>query len=138
MGIFKKVPVLFYCILTAFGVAWILENFIFGSITRVGLYFRIIYSFVIVLMSVHAINSVITNSRGALIRNCSFLVSIGFIAYYTYKVIVEAFWIYGISSSLQFQMVIYDILIYINVVVNLIYALAALWMPKRQAFTLPS
>lgn len=137
-GIFKKVPTLYYCILTAFGVVWISENFIFSSITKVSIYFRIIYSFVIVLMSVHAINNLITNSKGLLVKNASFLVCVGFIAYYTYKVIVEAFFLYGLSSSIRFQIVIYDILVYINVVVNFIYALAALWMPKRQAFTLPS
>lgn len=137
-GLFKKAPVLFYCILTAFGVAWILENFVFNSITNVNIYFRIFYSFVIVLMSIHAINNLITSSHRGLLKSTSFLVCVGFIVYYTYKVIVEAFWIYGLTSSLQFQMVIYDILIYINVVVNFIYALAVLWMPKRQAFTLPS
>jgi hypothetical protein len=138
IGLFKRVPALFYCILTAFGVAWVFENFVFRSITQVDIYFRIFYSFIIVLMSIHAINNIIISSKKGLLKNASFLVCIGFIAYYTYKVIVEAFWIYGLSSSLQFQMVIFDILIYINVVVNFIYALAALWMPKRQAFTLPS
>jgi len=138
IGIFKKVPVLFYCILTALGVSWVFENFIFSSINKVGVYFRIIHSFIVVLMSIHAINNLITNNQGSLFKNASFLVCIGFIIYYTYKVIVEAFYIYGLSSSLQFQVVIYEILVYINVVVNFIYALAALWMPKRQAFTLPS
>lgn len=138
IGIFRRIPVLFYCILTAFGVTWAFENFIFSSITNVGVYFRITYSFIIVLMSIHAINNLIANNRGMLLKNASFLICIGFIVYYTYKVIIEAFFIYGLSSSIRFQDVIYDILVYINVVVNFIYALAALWMPKRQAFTLPS
>lgn len=135
-GIFKK-PVLFYCILTAFGVFWVLENFIFSTIHQMAIYYRIFYSFVIVLMSIHTINQLITTSRGLLLKNSSFLVCIGFIAFYTYKVIIEAFFLYGLSS-IRFQIVVFDILVYINLVVNFIYALAALWMPKRQAFTLPS
>jgi len=137
-GLFKKATILFYCILTALAVVWVFENFVFNSITKVGVYFRILYSFTIVLMSIHSVNTLITRRGGALLKDASFLINVGFITYYTYKVIVEAFWIYGLSSSLNFQMVVYNILIYINAIVNFIYALAALWMPKRQAFTLPS
>ena len=138
MKIFKSWPPLFYCLLTAFSVAWVLENLIFGGIDTLSLYFRIFYSFGIVLMSIHCINKIITTNRGLLIKNAAFLTCVGFILYFTYKVLVEAFGIYGLSSSLHFQVVVYTILMYINVIVNFIYALAALWMPKRQAFTLPS
>jgi hypothetical protein len=137
IGVFNRKPVIFYCILTALTVLWILENFIFSTILRMSIYYRIFYSFAIVLMSIHAINTFITNSRGTLFKNSSFLVCTGFIAFYTYKVIIEAFFLYGLSS-IRFQIVVFDILVYINVVVNFIYALAVLWMPKRQAFTLPS
>jgi len=136
--LFKSWPPLFYCLLTAFGVAWTLENLIFGAIDSVSLYFRVFYSFGIVLMSIHCINKIITTNRGLLLKNASFLTCVGFILYFTYKVLVEAFGIYGVSSSTHFQIVVYTILIYINVIVNFIYALAAIWMPKRQAFTLPS
>ena len=137
LGIFKHVPVLFYCILTALGMLWTLETFIFNTIYEMSIYYRIFYSSLIVLMSIHTINGFITKSRGALLKHSSFLVCIGFIIFYTYKVIIEAFFLYGLSS-IRFQIVVFDILVYINVVVNFIYALAALWMPKRQAFTLPS
>lgn len=137
LGIFKKVPALYHCILTAYSVLWILETLIFNTIHEMSIYYRIFYSFLIVLMSIHTINGYITNSRGTLLKNSSFLVCIGFITFYTYKVIIEAFFLYGLSS-VRFQIVVFDILVYINVVVNFIYALAALWMPKRQAFTLPS
>lgn len=138
VGLFKRKPAFFYCLLTAFSVAWILENLLLGSLQTTSFYFRIFYSFVIVLMSIHCINDIITTSRGYLLKNASFLVCIGFILYFTYKVLVEAFGVYGLSTSVHFQVIVYTILIYINVIVNFIYALAALWMPKRQAFTLPS
>src|SRR5687767_1621252 len=59
-GLFKKWTPLFYCLLTAFGMAWALENFVFSSIQKVSLYFRVLYSFVIVLTSIHCINDIIT------------------------------------------------------------------------------
>ena len=136
-GLFKKVPTLYYCILTSIIVIWIAEGFVFGSIHQLSIYFRVFYSFVIVLMSIHCINSLITSSKGHLFKNPSFLLCIGFIVYFTYKVLIEAFFIYGIASSKNFQVIIFAILAYINLFTNLLYALATLWMPKRQAFTLP-
>lgn len=138
LGLFKKVLALFYCILTALCIVWLMEVFVFSAINKVAVYFRVFYSFLMVLMSVHHINKLITTSKGLLWKNATFLLCVGFVIYFTYKVFVEAFFIYGLGSSLEFQFVIFSILSYINLFSNLLYALAVLWMPKRQAFTLPS
>jgi hypothetical protein len=138
LKLFKKTPTLFYCLLTAFCMVWAMEVFILSSIKQVAVYFRVFYSFLLVLMSVHQINTLITTSKGALFKNATFLLCVGFIIYFMYKVFIEAFFIYGLESSIQFQITLFSILTYINLFSNLLYALAVLWMPKRQAFTLPS
>lgn len=138
LKLFKNIPTLFYCLLTAYFIVWAMEVFILSSITQVAVYFRVFYSFLLALMSVHHINTLITTSKGALFKNATFLLCVGFVIYFMYKVFIEAFFIYGLKSSIQFQITLFSILTYINLFSNLLYALAVLWMPKRQAFTLPS
>jgi hypothetical protein len=67
-----------------------------------------------------------------------FLICNAFIIYFTFKILVEAFWLYGVNESVNFQAMVFDISSYINVFTNLIYALAVLWMPMKRVFTMPS
>ena len=136
-GIFQRNRYLFWLIVLLFSSVWLVENFIVGKITYIISYFRITYSFVIVLMSIHLINALIVRERKTLLKNSTFLICMGFVLYYTYKVLVEVFWVYGLNSGPNFRMRIYDILAYINLLSNLIYGLAFLWIPKKQRFTLP-
>lgn len=137
LRLFGKAEFLFYVIIASFIAAWILETFIFGKITGMSSYFRIVYSFAIVLMSITTINKLIVSTRKNIINNATFLLCIGFIIYFTYKVLVQAFWMYGLNSNHDFLVRVYYILIFINLFTNLIYALAVLWMPKRLGFILP-
>ena len=67
-----------------------------------------------------------------------FLISIGFIIYFTYEILVEAFSLYGLNNSLEFQKNVYMILTYLNLFVNLLYALAILWIPRKRVHMLLS
>ncbi len=118
--------------------AWVVDNLVFWKITFVSSYYRIIYSLVIVLSAITLINYLLTNSRSQIIREPLFLISTGLIIFYTIKILVEAFWLYGVSLSPQFQGNIYYIMVYVNILKNLLFTLAILWMPRKQIFTMPS
>ena len=137
LGFFHKGSYLFNCILISFIVAWVLEVFVLKKITSFCVYFSIYYSFIIVLMSISTINALIVRSTKGVFRNATFLLCIGFIIYFTYQVLIYAFWIYGIQSSNGFLLNVFSIMIYINLLANLIYALSVLWMPRKLEFTLP-
>jgi hypothetical protein len=119
-----------------FLAAWITDNFFISRITRFSSYFRILYSFITVLMSIHMINRLILEERSGIIKNSIFLITIGFIVFFTYKTLIEIFWVYGLNASRDFRVEVYRIMIYINLAVNLIYALAVLWIPKKREYTL--
>jgi hypothetical protein len=89
-------------------------------------------------MSIAVLNILLTRERKSLLSHPVFLFCISFIIYYFYKVLVEAFWVYGLNSGKGFRMRVYAILMYINAFTNIMYAIAILWIPKRQRFTLPS
>src|SRR5665647_455347 len=122
----------------------VLGNLILGKINFVSSWFRITYSFLIVLMGITGINKLmlldinkpIGMNSSNIFKNPVFLICIGSIVFFTFKLIVEIFWFYGLNASKDFRLDVYDILIYINLIVNLVYALAVLWIPAKQQYIL--
>jgi len=137
LGIFKRAFTLYIALITAHLLIWLFEVLLLRSIMEPVLYARIFFSFSIVLMSISCINQLLTTQRESLKKNPLFIICIGFIIFFTYKVLVNTFWLYGLKQSKSFVLNIYTILIYINLFCNLIYALATLWIPKKQPSLLP-
>ena len=120
----------------SFIALWLIENFL-KKFSLFCDYFAIYYSFIIVLMSITTVNDLIVRSRSRIFTKANFLLCISFIFYFTYQVLIYSFWIYGVGSSRGFLLNVFSIMVYINLLTNLIYALAVLWMPKKLEFTLP-
>ncbi len=136
IGNFKKYKNLPYLLGTIFIIAWVIENFFINSIDKdYTSWFILIYSFPVVLMSINAINLLLFKEK-ELLTNPLFLICIGFIVFFTYRIVVEVFWMYGLLASSNFAVRVYHILSFVNLLSNLIYALAILWMKKKHAFTL--
>ncbi len=134
---FSKNKALYQLILAVGLTFWITENFVVKNIHSFNSYFVIGASFFIVLMSIHRINQLLYTTD-SLLKNASFIICLCFVFYFTYAVLVEAFWAYGFTESASFVTRIYTILIYTNFIVNLVYAFAALWIPTKPKFILPS
>lgn len=117
---------------------WLVENFVLFSIHSFNSYFVMAFSYLLVLMSIRMINILVVRESGSLMKNASFLICLGLLGYFTYSVLLEAFWVYGLSESYVFADRIYAILVFVNLFANLIYALAILWIPTRPTFILPS
>jgi hypothetical protein len=124
----------FYFILVAFICLWVFETFIFRTINEIGSYYRILFSLVIVLISISSLNYLLTSYSGNLVGNPIFLVCVGTILYYTIKILVETFWLYGSNSSHEFRIQLYRIMPYVDIVTNLIFSFAILWIPKKQLY----
>lgn len=136
LGVFKRNKYLLYSLFFLFVVVWIAENFFnshFGA--RFNLYFDIFYSFCVVLLSLRVLNDLLFVER-ELLKNPTFLICVGLIIFFTYEIIERLFWLYGLENSDNFVRSVQSILMIINLLTNLIYALAVLWMRKRQTFTL--
>lgn len=130
-GLFGKYNAFFFLLLAAITITWMLDNFLVTDAWNLNLYFRITCSFIIVLMSIHINNTLIITYRRRLLQNPVFLICTGFIIYFTYKILIEAFWLYGLNKSRDFRISVYLLLTWINLFTNLIYAFAMLWIPKR-------
>ncbi|TAG11201.1 MAG: hypothetical protein EAZ13_05380 [Sphingobacteriia bacterium] len=114
---------------------WIYENFIFSSFYIFNGYSRVIFSLLIILMSIHSIRSVVSKKGQKLAQNHIFIACISLIFFYTSKAIVEIFWINGLNSSKIFRIQLHRINVYVNLVTNIFYVIVILWMPKKQKCT---
>lgn len=114
---------------------WIIENVYVQSITIFCSYYVMFHSFLIVLMSITMVNHLLAREKHELRKNAIFVICVGFIVYFTNAVLIEAFYLYKISASLLFQKVMMRIMAFINLLTNLLYVFAVLWMPRRQRFS---
>lgn len=136
-GLLKRNGYVFYILIFIFAGSWIAENF-FISVDAFNSYFFIVQSFLLVIMSIYMINVILTEDSTPLSRQPVFLICLGLIVYFTYAVLVEAFWIFGLNKSRSFRLRVFEIMSYINLVTNLIFAFAFLWIPMRPQYILRS
>ena len=100
---------------------------------RLTYYFDIVYAFTVVLLSIRAVNDLLFTEK-ELLKNPTFLICMGLIIFFTYQIIQRMFGLYGLKDSTEFRRGIQRIMAIINCLANLIYAVAVLWMRKRQPF----
>lgn len=136
-GLFKKTKFLFPILLITILLFWTTEVLFFQGIKMQVPYFQLFYSFLLALMSADMINRQVTTERQNLLKNPIFLICITFVIYFTYSVILGSFWLYGLQLSRQFTMNLIAVLMLLNLFSNLVYALAALWIPNKNQYLMP-
>jgi hypothetical protein len=134
----KKSPALLLLILLLAGV-WTTDNVILHKLNTFSSSFAIIYSFTLVFLSINQVNRQIVEERKNLFTDAKFLICAGILIFYTNRILVETFFLLDVAqTNPKFLSNIFDILEYVNVFVNLLFALATIWIPTRQRFSLPS
>lgn len=120
-----------------FFLCWVIITFFIGGFTSANLYFRILYSFALVFFSVSMLNGLIVRERGNILKNPLFLVCVGVIIFYTLFILVcvTQLSLFRQNISKGFRQNLQEIISYTNLFVNLIYALALLWVPRKKNFT---
>src|SRR6185312_11877105 len=85
----------YYTLIAAICAIWTTENIIFGKLTVFGPAFQISYCMILILLAVNQLNWLLVNERGNIMKNPIFLICIGMIIYYSYKVLTEVFYYYA-------------------------------------------
>jgi len=128
----------FYVFLfVAASIVWTIDSFIYHPITQFSSVYRIFYSFILIFLSIDQLNYIITTERKNVLKNARFIICSAFIIYYSYKAIWETFYMIELSFKESLYVNIMYILIFVNFFLNLVYALATLWIPTKQKFTQP-
>ena len=135
-GLLRNNKRIFYLLVVLVSLIWVVENIVLGGITDWSPYFQVFDAFVIVLMSVGKINFMITHDDRNLGGNPIFLICIGFIILFIYEIVLE--WAYQMSLQGATETTTRIIVgfSYVDVVVNIIFAIALFRIPRPQKFTL--
>lgn len=124
-------------ILTTFSFLWIIDNLIIHSLFEFNSIFTVAASFVILYLSINEINHLLFSEAKHLTRNSRFIISLTFLIYFSYNATVEVFYIFKINFSDSFYHNLFLLLVFLNLFSNLMYAIATLWIPTKQKFSLP-
>lgn len=135
-GLFVGHKKRFYILVPVMLAIWVADHFIInGNILHTRTYyFRVCYSLLLVLMSVNTINQLIVSEKKNLLMNARFLICMSLMVYYTYRILVDAFSLNNMSQAFLSQLG--DFNRYLLIALNLIFAIAALWIPRKKNFTL--
>lgn len=134
LGIFKNHKTILYLLIGFFVLVWLADVLLSSRVNqRITYYFDIVYAFTVVLLSIRAINDLLFTEK-ELLKNPTFLICMGLIIFFTYQIIQRMFGLYGLKDSAEFRRSVQRIMAIINCLANLIYAVAILWMRKRQPF----
>ena len=123
-------------IISVFIVLWIIDYFIIGSIYQYRLIFQLVSAFTLVLLAINQLNWLIENDRRTLTKNPIFLICVGIIAFFCYKIMAEVFFTYAPEITLKRN--IFVIESYLNVIYNILLYIAILCIAPKKVFTQPS
>ncbi len=137
-GLFKGRRMLLLLLIGIYCSFWAIESFAIRRFTYFNIYFLLFYSFSTVLMSISTINRLLVSYKSNLLINATFLICVGFLAFFTLSVLVHSFWLYGLAKSNSFALSIRRIMIFVNLFSNLIFTVALLWIPRKLPSLLPS
>ena len=129
---YRKGMLMTVCILLF--IVWCYDNLVAHNLRTVNSLYRVFYSFVLIFLCIEHINRLIVKETKTLLRNADFLICTGLLIYCTYKATTEVFYLIELKASNRFYINIFIILVFINFFVNLIYAWAAIWIPRRQKY----
>lgn len=138
-GLFNRRKDVFLGILGAFFVCWCISSFYIHGFKVMNSSFLTLSSFALIFFSVNTFNRVVVHERGNIFRSPKFLICLGVIIFYTFFVLINvtALSMFRQTVSVGFRSSLHQINVYSNFLVNLLYAVAVLWIPRKQPFTTP-
>jgi hypothetical protein len=134
--IFSKKSKILQGLAIIFLIVWGVDYFILHQLSDNSGFFRIVYSFILVMLSITCLNKLITLVDGNILKDSRFLICVALIVFFTFNIFIEIIY-FNSSSSIIFKENVFDIKRIINVFANLVFALAVLWIPKKKNFMMP-
>ncbi|ASZ13795.1 hypothetical protein KTO58_05185 [Chitinophaga pendula] len=129
----KEKRLLFGVLGATFIVVWLVENILLQQIMSFSPFFRVFYSFAVILLSINQINYMIAQDSSNLLKSATFLICIGFIIFFIYQIIYEAAYFVGQDNSDIANRIIY-LFAFMNAFINMVYAIAVYHIPLKNEY----
>jgi hypothetical protein len=134
-GLFNRKKTTFIVIAGIFFIIWVATNAIDTGFVKLNLYFFIVYSFALIFFSVSTFNRMVVHERSSIFKNPKFWICLGIIIFYSFFVVWSSTGFSFHKTSNEFRRGLQAINVYSNLLVNLLYAVAVLWIPRKKNFT---
>ena len=136
-GLFNRKKSTFITLASVFFVIWLLEGLLSTGFVTHNVYFFTLYSFALIFFSVSTFNKAVVHERISIFKNPKFWICIGLIIFYSFfiLVVVTSISLFNVNVSREFRRGLQAIAVYSNLLVNLLYAVAAIWIPRKKNFT---
>ncbi len=118
-------------------VIWIADNRILHSLSQDNTLFRMVSFVFIVYISMDKFTQLLLSGTNVPYRKTDLMLCVSFLVYYTYQAFILIFNIFPMAVSGEFYQRLWVILSLLNIVTNITYTIAILWIPKRMPYTLP-
>ena len=119
-----------------FIMAWCSESFILSDIYNFNRYSLILFSFIIVILSIFQIAYMIFFETNNLLQHARFIICVGFVVFFCAQIITESIGLYGLHLSREFRVQVQTLFSYVNLFTNLLFIIAVIWMPTKPRYIL--
>jgi hypothetical protein len=116
-------------------IVWGYDNFFAGNMYMFNSLLRIVYSFILVLIAIDRMNALIVLERRNIVANPGFIICSAIIVFFSYKATIELLYLLRLNVTKAFQSAIYQILVWVNVLCNILYTIAILCLHRKRNFT---
>jgi len=136
-GLFNRKKSTFITIAGIFFLIWLSESIFITGLKKVNLYFFMLYVFALIFFSVNTFNKAVVHERSSIFKNPKFWICIGIIIFYSFFLltVTTGLSLFRQNVSVQFRRDLQSISVYSNLLVNLLYAVAVIWVPRKKHFT---
>lgn len=130
-GLFKRDKKIFILIITFSFLLFVCTLYIRGY-AKTNYFARIVDSFALIFFSISAFNKMILNERNNIFKNAKFWICIGLVIFFTYSILVNTEQLSFLKRTKYFEGKVWLINAYSNLFVNLLYAVAVIWIPRKK------
>ncbi len=131
-GLFNFDKKIFILISSSIFLSWVVLTFFVEGIKSPSLYFTAIYCTTLLIFTVTVFNKFVIPDRKELHKNPMFWIVCGNIIFFLFYLLIQSANISLFNETKDLRKNLYRIVIYTNFIVNLMYAVGAICIPKKK------
>jgi len=137
-GLFNGNRKIFLLIIAGISVVWAYTSFFVTGFQHMNNLYLLIYSAALIFFSVTTFNKIVVHQRINIFTNARFWICIGIIIFYSFFILTRATdlstgVLKHVSKSFKDNLQLINT--YSNLLVNLLYAVAVIWIPRKKNIT---
>lgn len=130
-GLFNSYQWLYKILMASYLIFWSAECYILKGPQNLFSFFRIYYAACLIILFINHSNRLLFTFTIPVYKNAGFLIATGFIFFYTFKILMETFWLLGVNGTDTYLFAVFTIIAWMNLLVNILFIIAVLCIPLR-------